>query len=237
MQEPYDVQNDFLNLPDDSEHGFAILQQRQYAKLEESWDLQNQGWNPERNYVETLVIYDRVNGLGLLSDFHDIPHSDTEFSEFFSKFRFHASFTSKRLLAEYARRVKLTEVSVLELDQSAKDAIRSFVTSIREKLANLSINENKMSSLMKKLSAFELELDLTRTRTEAFYQFVIEASRAGREENEEIQPILKSAERVFSLFDKAKKAFVAFPPWKETKKITGPNEHVSNSTDDQDIPF
>ena len=108
---------------------------------------------------------------------------------------------------------------------------------IKTKLSDLSMNENKRSALLKKLSAFELELDLPRTRTEAFYQFVIEASRAAKETNEQIQPILTSAERIFKLFDKAKKAFESLPPWQEKKKITGPIEPKQSSDADDEIPF
>ena len=228
MQQIYD---------DDPEHGFAILQRREYAKLEEAWASGDQGWHHERNYVETLVIYDQINSLGFLTDFYEIPTEDSRFSEFFSRFRVNASFKAKRLLAEYASRVKFTENSIVELDQSAKEAIHSFVASIRERLSELSINEDKRLKLLKRLYAFELELDLARTRTEAFYQFTIDMNRCCREANSELQPILKSADRVFDMIDKAKKLFESLPPWREKKQITGPKQRDENSLKDDEIPF
>jgi uncharacterized coiled-coil DUF342 family protein len=127
------------------------------------------------------------------------------------------------------------------LDTAARQAIHALVNAIREKLNELTLPEAKRESLFNKLNQFAAEVDRNRTRPEAFYAFAIEAARAAREVNDELQPLQQTIDRVFDWLDKAKKLWDSLPAWSERKKIEAPPKRITQRTPvndlDDDIPF
>lgn len=231
--------NKYLDLPDDPEEAFAVLQQREYKVLEEIWENdRGGGWLPERRYIDTLVAFDEVHDLGVLTTYRNPPHSDREFGDFFQDFRRHAEITSQKIMMEAARRVKVGAQQVLVLDTTARQAIHALINALREKLNELTLPEVKRESMFNKLNAFAAEVDRNRTRPEAFYAFAVETARAAREVNDEIKPLQNTIDRVFDWLDKAKKAWDALPPWNERKKIEGPPKQLPQPGPiDDEIPF
>ena len=72
--------NEYLNLPDDPEIAFAVLQDRKYEALVATYEDNNGGgWYHERRYVDTLIAFDEVHGLGILTAFRSPPNSENEF--------------------------------------------------------------------------------------------------------------------------------------------------------------
>ena len=87
MSTPEEEENEFLDLPDDPEEAFSVLQRRQYRKLEDVWKSDSSGtWYHERKYVDTLVAFDEVHDLGILTAYRTPPTSDNQFSDFFQDF-------------------------------------------------------------------------------------------------------------------------------------------------------
>jgi hypothetical protein len=234
--------NKYLDLPADPEEAFAVLQQREYTELEEMWanDRGGGGSYFERRYVDTLVAFDEVHDLGILTAFRNPPTRDKEFSDFWQDFRRHAEITSQKIMIEAARRVKVGAQQILVLDTAARQAIHVLINALREKLNELTLPEGKRESLFNKLNAFAAEVDRNRTRPEAFYSFAVETARVAREINDELKPLQNTIDRVLDWLDKAKKAWDALPPWSERKKIEGPPKRLPsppvNDLDD-DIPF
>src|SRR5260370_18231909 len=114
--------NEYLHLPDDREEAFAVLHRRKYNECEESWS-ENRGGDAsfsERRYVDTLVAFDEVHDLGILTIYRNPPISKKEFSDFFQDFRRHAEITSQKILMEAARRVKVGAQQIVVLDASAR---------------------------------------------------------------------------------------------------------------------
>ena len=103
------------------------------------------------------------------------------------------------------------------LDAAARQAIHALVNAIRERLNELTLPEAKRESLFNKLNQFAAEVDRNRTRPEAFYAFAIEAARAAREVNDELQPLQQTIDRVFDWLDKAKKLWDALLGMSERK--------------------
>ncbi len=63
-------ENEYIELPDDPEEAFAALQRRKYKSLEQAWeDNRNGSWHLERQYVDTLLAFDEVHSLGILTEF------------------------------------------------------------------------------------------------------------------------------------------------------------------------
>jgi hypothetical protein len=232
--------NEYLDLPDDAEMAFAVLQQKKFKELEEFWESDRSGgWYQERRYVDTLVAFDEVHCLGILTAYQSPPNSDQEFASFFHDFRRQAEMASQKILIESARRRKSGAETVVVLDAAAREAIHAFVGAIRSKLNELALPEAKREALFNKLNAFAAEVDRNRTRTEAFYAFAVEAARAAREVNDEIKPLQETIDRVFDWIEKAKKLSDLLPPWSERRKIEGPQKRLLAPEQqlDDEIPF
>jgi hypothetical protein len=100
-------ENEYIELPDDPEEAFAALQRRKYKSLEQAWeDNRNGSWHLEHKYVDTLLAFDEVHSLGILTEFRNPPNDDLKFSDFFQDFRRDAEIASQKIMMEAARRMK-----------------------------------------------------------------------------------------------------------------------------------
>lgn len=219
---------------------FAVLQKREYADLEHKWERNNgRSWIEERRYIDTLTAFDEVNNLGIFSNYDNPPSNRDEFFDFFDEFSRQAEKVSKKFKMEAARRLKTGTQNIIVLDESARKAIHALINAIREKLNELTLSENKRDSLFNKLNAFAAEVDLNRTRTEAFLSFAVDVARTAREVKEEVQPLQQTIDRVLDLIDKATKWTESLPPWKDRKQIEGPPKRLAPPPQDldDDIPF
>lgn len=228
-------ENEFLDLPDDPEEAFLILEKRKYSELSDLWQ-SSQDFRYEREYVNVMLAFDEVYDLGFLSKYGDVPDDDALFSTYIHGFKSHINRVKQKLLVEAARKVKNGTTGLVTLDTPARSAIHQLIQTIREKLNHLNLPENKREALFGKLNAFAAEIDRNRTRTEAFYSFAIDAARAAREVNDEIKPLQDTIDRVFDWLDKATKWKDSLPPWQDRKKIEGPKKQLSGPADDHS-PF
>ena len=235
-QEP----NEYVDLPDDPEMGFAVLQERKLADLERSWESdEGPSWRQERRYVDTLIAFDEVHNLGILTAYRNPPSDGNQFDQFFDRFCRHAEISSQKIKMEAARRVKTGAETIIVLDVPARGAIHALIGAIREKLNELSLSENKRESLFNKLNAFAAEVDRNRTRTEAFLSLAVDVSRTARVIGEEIKPLQKTVDRVLDVIERADKWNDVLPPWKDRKRIAGPPKRLAPPQQDldDDIPF
>ncbi|MDW6022712.1 hypothetical protein SAZ10_13195 [Mesorhizobium sp. BAC0120] len=244
MSEP---DNEYLELPDDPEEAFAALHRKKFKALEASWENNNSGWYLERQYVDTLIAFDEVHALGILTEFRNPPLKDDAFSGFFEAFRRHAEITSQKILMEAARRQKTNIETVVVLDATARQTIHTLIGAIRERLYTMELPEDRRQSLFNKLNAFASEVDRNRTKTEAFFAFAVEAAKVARQVDDELKPLQQTIDRIFEWIEKAKKLRDALPPWSERKQIEAPKKALPNPDKrrssgfsrslDEDIPF
>ncbi len=240
----HDSDNEYLDLPDDAEEGFAALHMRKIKEVEAAWeDNRNGSYYAERRYVDNLIAFDEVHNLGILIAFRTPPPGDREFSDFFQDFRRHAEIASQKILIEAARRQKTGAQQIIVLDAAARQAIHVLIEALREKLNDLKLPEGKRESLFNKLNAFASEVDRNRTRTEAFFAFAVESAHTAKTINDDIKPLQQTIDRIFDWVEKAKKLVDALPPWRDRKQIEGPPKRIearpgllSEALDD-DIPF
>jgi hypothetical protein len=233
-----EIDNEYLDLPDDPEEAFAVLQARKYKALEQVWESGSGSWHHERQYVDHLLAFDEVHDLGILTSFRTPPAGDREFGDFFQDFRRHAEISSQKILMEAARRLKTGAQQIVVLDTASRQAIHALIDRIRERLNGLSLTESKRESLFNKLNAFTAEVDRNRTRPEAFYAFALEAARSAKEINEELKPLQQTIDRILDWLDKAKRLKYALPPWSQRKKIEEPPKRLPGREDVEDeVPF
>ena len=219
---------------------FAVLQNRKFTALEARWDLDERGGSyHERRYVDTLIAFDEVHNLGILTAFRSPPNNDNEFWDFFQDFRRNAEIASQKIMMEAARRLKIGPQNIIVLDAQARQTIHTLINAIKEKLNDLTLPERNRESLFAKLNAFAAEVDRNRTRTEAFFSFAVETARTAREVNDELKPLQETIDRVFDWIERAANLTEALPPWGERKKIEGPPKRLSGPKQefDDDIPF
>ena len=232
--------NEYVNLPDDPEMAFAVLQQRTYAVLERIWEsTESHAWREEQRYIDTLIAFDDVYNLGILTDFRNSPSGGDDFRQFLDNFCRHAEISSRKIKMEAARRLKTGEQTIVVLDSTARQAIHTLINAIREKLNELALPENKRGSLFNKLNAFAAEVDRNRTRTESFLSFVVDLARTAGVVRDELEPLQQPIDRVLDLIEKANKWHDALPAWKDRKSIEGPPKRLAPPQQDldDDIPF
>ena len=232
--------NEYVDLPDDPEMAFAVLQQRKYAVLEHIWkNEEGHNWYEERRYFDTLIAFDEVHNLGILTAFRDPPSDRGTFNEFFESFCRQAEISSQKIKMEAARRVKTGAQTIIVLDVTARETIHALLNAIREKLNELALSENKRESLFNKLNAFAAEVDRNRTRTEAFLSFAVDVARTAGAVKDELKPLQQPIDRVLDLIEKANKWHDALPPWKDRKRIEGSPKRLAPPQQDldDDIPF
>lgn len=233
-----EVENEYLDLPDDAEEAFAVLQSRKFKKLEEAWEEgRNGGWYMERQYVDNLTAFDEVHGLGLLTAFRNPPSGDNQFSNFFQDFRRHAEITSQKIMMEAARRQRVNAENIIVLDATARQTIHTLIAAIRERLNEMALPEDLRQSLFNKLNVFTAEVDRTRTRTESFFAFSVQAARAVKLVNDELKPLQQTIDRIFDWIEKAKKLKDALPPWGERKQIEAPRKGLPNPEKQSDHDY
>ena len=220
--------------------GFAVLQERKLADLERLWESdEGSSWRQERRYVDTLIAFDEVHNLGILTAYRNPPREGNQFDQFFDSFCRHSEISSQKIKMEAARRVKTGAETIIVLDATARETIHALINAIREKLNELALSENKRESLFNKLNAFAAEIDRNRTRTEAFLSLAVDVARTARVVGEEIKPLQKTVDRVLDLIERADKWNDVLPPWRDRKRIEGPPKRLAPPQQDldDDIPF
>ncbi|QJS29268.1 hypothetical protein [Rhizobium ruizarguesonis] len=240
------MENEYLDLPDDPEEGFAMLHRRRYAELEKVWESGdgNSGWHHERQYIDVMIAFDEVMGLNFLEGLKPVPNSDSDFSDYWQGFRRQVEIASQKILIEAARRHKAGAQTIIVFDEAQRQAIHHLIQKIREHLEAAKLTDAKREALFNKLNAFAGEVDRNRTRPEAFYAFAVETARAAKQVNDELKPLQQTIDKVFDWIEKAKKFAEALPPWSDRKKIEGPRKQLpaperqsSNTADEDEIPF
>ena len=197
--------------------------------------IESGGWHLERQYVDHLVAFDEVHALGLLTAFRDPPSNDHQFADFFQDFRRQAEIASQKILIEAARRLKVNADHIVVLNSTARKTIHALISAIREKLNEMTLPENLRQSLFNKLDAFAAEVDRNRTRTDAFFAFAVETSKAARQVNDELKPIQQTIDRIFEWIEKATNLKDALPPWDERKRIEPPKKRLPSPNEQSDL--
>ena len=232
--------NEYVDLPDDPEMAFAVLQQRKYETLENIWrSSEGSSRHEQQRYVDTLIAFDEVHNLGIFVDYKGPQGEGISFDKFFDRFLRHAEIASQKIKMEAARRRKTGAQTTIVLDATAREAIHVLINAIREKLNELSLPENKRESLFNKLNAFAAEVDRNRTRTEAFLAFVVDLGRTAGAVKNELEPVRQPIDRILDIIEKAVNSNDALPPWKDRKRIEGPPKRIAPPQQDldDDIPF
>jgi hypothetical protein len=228
----------FFNLPPDPEEAYVIYHAIETEKLSNWQDSSNNSWWGERNFVDAILAFDDVYNLAVFSIFGEPPTEDRDFADYYFKFKRASDRYSLKVKLEVARRRTTNDLAIAILEESTKKAIRQLIEAIREHLHSAPISDSKRSELFRRLDAFAMEVDQKLSRTEAFFDFAVQATKAFREVGAELQPLTDRIDRILDMVEKAQKWVEKLPPWKERKKIEPPPKQIAPpTTEDDDIPF
>jgi len=226
---------EYADVPEDPEKAFIAMHEREYEKFKILTErTPNSRLIYARQYVDTMIVFDRVYGLETFTDFGEPPVDNSQFSHFYFNFLRRADMSSKQIKMEAARRLKTGVENIVILETSAREVIHKLINAIREKLNEFDLPENKRDSLFNKLNAFAAEVDRNRTRTEAFYALVVDTGRAVGEASSQFKPLKRTFDRILDQIDNAKKWHAALPPPVDKKLIEGPQNNVESLQQDVD---
>lgn len=222
---------DFVNLPDDPEDALIAFCAKMDSQLEEVRDENN--WEAERDYVDAIQAFEEVYRPGYVS-LETPPISNNNFADFFYQFKRQLSKSLLKLALERARSLQGGANNLIVLDGPSRQKIRALIDTIKEKLDELELPEERRESLFAKLNAFLAELDRSRTRTAAFNAFVVEIARGLGTASEKVKPLWERIDRVLDWLDKAAKWSDTLPPWSERKQLEAPKKSLPSPDDKQE---
>lgn len=125
------------------------------------------------------------------------------------------------------------DLAAVELSEDFRDRIRQHTRKIRGILNQIELSDNLRHLLLKRLDAFEQDLDRRRTRYEALFSFWLDATKAAGEGAENLKPVIDQAERIGGLMRQCSEA----PAITQEKKNALPAPPLPNSDLDDEIPF
>jgi hypothetical protein len=236
--------NDLENLPAGNEAAFVrlvdLLNERLANGNPESWEFRAQ------QYAQVLLAFiDEHNlELGMTStlDRHMPGESTGGFSDWFNAFRNTINYFQARY--RFRTRLVSTDAITVQFNDERRHEIHNLLDKIKKVVANLTISDRKRDAIYSKIAALASEVDRSRTRIDALMAFILETSETAGEAAENLEPVIKLAERVRKLFARAQAegqsgALPAPAEENSPKRITGPavpQPRRSTQLDD-DIPF
>ena len=113
---------------------------------------------------------------------------------------------------------------MMSVDQPFRDEIRGLTRKIRGIINQVEIDDNVRHLLIKRLNAFENDLDRTRTRADSFFRFFLDLTKTVGDGADNLKPAIERAEKVSGKIAGAVEA-------EETKQIE------FKPTDDNECPF
>jgi len=215
---------DYDNLPDDPHQAFVYLEGEFRDRMEAVMD-DHMNAHEYNHYITEYANQVIAAAQALEIDDLNIwmaklPIEDQRDQR---QFRYSVDSLVTRLAVSRAVRVKTYSVP---LDDATKAKLRRLVGQIRTTLDKLDIEERKRESLHAKLTVFASEIDMNRTRFDAYAAFVLDVASTSNEAVEKIEPLRKLVDSISNVFGKAAEVLQSFQrlaaPAKP-KQITGPS--------------
>lgn len=165
-------------------------------------------------------------------------------------FRYYNYFTDK--LDYYKSRITFREINkqrngvstIIKLSKSYKDEIHNLINKIRQITESANLTDKKKDAIYNKLSALSLEVDKSRTRSEALLSLYFDITNAASEGAENLDPLIERVERLMKIFGRAKREQEQgqLPAPEKPKQLNPPkgdsdDAECENTGLDDEIPF
>ncbi|MCK1391623.1 hypothetical protein [Bradyrhizobium sp. 1] len=226
------MEHNFWDLPENPEEAFLVLEDRYRRECEDAVSKAGEHDILSVYYTDYIAqVLGAAEELEIVeAAFNDevprIENVDFSTYQFFSK---RVKHYVTRLQIRHGRRIQGHSV---RFDLSAKTKVHHLLAQVRDIFLKLEVEEKKRESLLTKLNILEKEVDLNRTRYDAYAALVIEVAEVTGKavERSKILDLLDAVARVFGTSKNDDRPQLPAP--KTPKRI----EHKRSDMDD-DIPF
>ncbi len=229
---------EFDDLPDDPEVAFVRLYERYDQDFRQN--IEDNDKDIRTHYADFMnAIIGIAEGLGI-DGFSDwiVPEDWDEIYPAFTGF--------DRAVKRYVMKVKIgksriTKVYSVHLTDEEKERIHALTAKIREVVTGSDLEERKRNSLFAKLTAFEADVDRSRTRFDNAMLMSLEVISVVDKGIKSLNPINEMLRRIQDIMSKAKEKEPEhhhLPAPTEHKKLEAPPKRIEgpqNMADD--IPF
>lgn len=234
--------NDFPeydNLPDDPEVAFVRLYEQLHGDFEErvqSNDKDLRGYYAEfMNSIIGVAQGLDIDGFGEWS----VPD---EWDDIYPAFTGFDRAVKRYVMEVKIRKSRVTKVYSVHLTDEEKEKIHSYINKIREVVSSADLEERKRNSLYAKLSAFEADVDRSRTRFDNAMLMTLDVISIVDQGVKTLNPLNELLRRIQDVMSKAKSKEpehnqLPAPPDRKKldpppKKLEGPSENTGD-----EIPF
>jgi hypothetical protein len=190
--------------------------------------------------IGVLVAY--CESAGLDYQFSPNPPSeDHAFWDWYHEAIRLSNVTKARFQFETRDSIRSTIVSTLRIPDEIKVQIRHFIGEIRKRVPGLKVTERQRDNIVDRLNALASEIEKSRSRTDALFSFVLEASKVTGEAAKNLEPLVDQVTKALGRAHQANEQKQIEPP-PEQKKLPSPNgkkaaEDTKKVSIDDDIPF
>lgn len=229
---------EFDDLPDDPEVAFVRLYERHHREYQEQAKLSDDGRVASVDFMNTMLGIARGLQIGGFDQW-EVPEEWDEVYATFTNF----DRALKRFVMEIkVRKSRVTKVYSVALAPDDKERIHGLVAQIREVISSADLHERKRNSLFIKLSAFEADVDRSRTRFDNAMLMALEVvGLSEKATNGVLAPVNELLRRIQGIMGKAKESEpeqnqLPAPP--DQKKLEPPPKRIEYKRDaSDDIPF
>lgn len=231
---------DLATLPGDPEQAFIRLVDLLNDRLAR---LDGDDWRDAASqYAQAALAFIDETGLEIEVDRRYVYSSfaDEGFGEWFERFRNTINYYKNRYLFRHGPVNWQSRSTTVILDDELRSEIHNLLGKMRKAVAQLDISEAKRDAIYAKIAKLAAEVDRSRTRLDAFTDFLLEVGEGFGNAAEKAEPFVKMVERLTTAFSRAKRQteqMLLNPPASEQpKRLIGPASSQSVKLDDE-IPF
>lgn len=227
-----------LSLPADPEAAFPAYVDHVKSRILGSIpdDEQDQSVQRRTEYLTHIFAYADCYELSL--DISRQVPSDSNFWGYYSdtcqRIDYYAAYCRLRAIKAQQSGV----VSIYILTPSQKLEMHHHVDQLRQLIAKANITDNKRDLLSKKLEAFAVQIDLSRTKLEGLFSFYMFAKKEAKSGVDTLLPVL---EKVDSILDKVSKftEYLGLNGPSSSGKLPAPPKRIENKSSslDDEVPF
>jgi hypothetical protein len=226
------IDEDFLlSLPTDAKEAFPLYEARiRQETIESDYYPSSQNYSFERQYIESIIGFVLAHELDIGISY-DVPSDQEEFWDYYRFVSSKIKILSTKMLVQSVRNKKLGLVGCYILTPADKSKIHHYVQQIRDLINKYDLSDTKKTDLLDRLSAFEKEVDLDKSRVELWASIYVKV----KTEISEYEPVIEILDSISSVFSKAKEWADALPSPKKLDLIAGPKKSIDEL--ESEIPF
>ncbi len=195
--------DEYLERPDDDELAFVHFEAKFRAQRDRALRETEERGDSEhfvRSYINHILATVRALELALLERWVNNP-KEAGRSENYREIQYDIDGTVVEIKVRHSILARKTSIKI---DRSTKESIRDLVTKIKAVIESDGVALDRRERLMKRLNAFTMELDRTRTPMAAFADLAIEAAGVAGEVEAKLRPVRGWIDSIAGLLRAAK---------------------------------